>query len=223
MPGERSAAADLDVVWMGPDRQHALLLAQAARVHGPGQQQDLLDEFLRGHRPEQQPVDAALDGLPHEGRALIGGCNQGRDPAVLVLDFLQQVEAARHHRIDDHQIEVLRRDQLGGGRGVGGKFQARDRQVLENVPGLLEGGFVAVDKQDAQPLLGHPLDDAQSGMGSFRRIVVWHGCYQVKRRPAVTRVSRLRELYPPTSWSAMRSVTGRIVRACRSTLLIVGL
>ena len=45
--GQRAAAADLDVVGMGADRQHALLLATAARVHGLGQQQRLLDEFVR--------------------------------------------------------------------------------------------------------------------------------------------------------------------------------
>ena len=37
--GHRAAAADLDIVGMGADRQHALLLATAARVHGIGQQQ----------------------------------------------------------------------------------------------------------------------------------------------------------------------------------------
>ena len=57
--GQRAAAADLDVVGMGTDRQHALLLATAARTCLLRQQQRLLDEFGGRRRPEQQAVDPA--------------------------------------------------------------------------------------------------------------------------------------------------------------------
>ncbi len=164
MPGKGSAAADLDVVRMGPDRQYPLLLALPVHAHRFCQQQDLLDEFLGRERPEQNSVDPALHDLPHELRRLEVGDDQGGDPAVLFLDLLEEGEAARKlARIDDHQVEVLCLDEGRGGFGCRCGLEVRDRLALEDMPRLLEGSLVAVDQQDAQRLLGHRPDDAQAG------------------------------------------------------------
>jgi hypothetical protein len=160
---------------VGADRQHALLLALATDTHRLRQQQDLLHEFLGRERPEQDPVDPAFDDMPHERRSLVVTHDQSGDPAVLVLDLLQKGEAPRHHRIDDHQVEMLDCHQGGGGLGCGGSFQVCDRQVLEDMPSLPERGFVTVDEQDAQRLIGRALDDAEPGLFTFWVFQCRHG------------------------------------------------
>ena len=194
--GQRAAAADLDVVGMGADRQHALLLATPARVHGLGQQQGLLDELGGRRRPEQQAVDTALDRLAQELRVLVVGGQQRGGPAVVVLDVLEQREAAgRDRRIDRHEVVGLGRQHADCSLGVWRDFQ---RDGADGVERALQHGcddVVGVDNQDAQRLLeGLPARRSSRGFSCGWFIVDAPDAYQVKRRPAVTRVSALIEL-----------------------------
>ena len=109
MLGQRAATSDLDIVRMGADRQHALLLPFALRADGLGEQKGLLHELGRRLGLEQQGIDAALDRLAHEMRALVGGDHHRGEPAMVFLDLLKQREAAGQHRIDGDEIVELAR------------------------------------------------------------------------------------------------------------------
>jgi hypothetical protein len=160
--GERAAAADLDVVGMGADRQHALLLATAADIHGLGQQQDLIDEFRRCHRPEEQAVDSALDRVAQELRVPGVGGEQRGGPAEVVLDVLQQGEAAGgDRRIHSHEIAGCRRQAAHGGLGVRHDFQGDGGDGVECALQRAGDGLIDIDNQYAQPLSGGMLHDGQ--------------------------------------------------------------
>ena len=109
MPRQRSTATDLDIVGVRADRQHASLLLLSTVAHGLREQQGLLHELGRRHWFEEQAIDAAFDGLPHELRALIVRDDERCQPAAALLDPLQAVEVARQGRIGDNQIPVLNR------------------------------------------------------------------------------------------------------------------
>jgi hypothetical protein len=95
MLGQRSAATDLDIVGVRADCEDAPLLLLATVAHRLGEQQGLLHELGRCHGFEEQAIDAAFDGLPHELRAVIVRDDERCQPAVVRLDPLQAVEIAR--------------------------------------------------------------------------------------------------------------------------------
>ena len=133
--GQRAAAADLDVVGMGADRQHALLLATAARAASLASSRACSMNSADARRPEQQAVDTAADRLAQELRLLIVGGDQRCGPAVVVLDIFEQREAAgRDRRIHRDEIVGLGRQQAH--RGLRGRrdFQRGIADGVECAP-----------------------------------------------------------------------------------------
>jgi len=120
MPRQRSTATDLDIVGVRADCEDASLLLLATVTHSLREQQGLLHEPGRCHGFEEQAIDAAFDGLPHELRALIMRDYERCEPAAALLDPLQAVEVDRQGWIGDDQIPVPGSQQAHSRCNVGG-------------------------------------------------------------------------------------------------------
>ena len=149
---QRAAAADLDVIGMGADRQHALLLAKSALVRGGGEQPDLFDELGgRIRPPEHQAVDAAFDRLAQELRVLVVGGDQRGGPAVTVLDVLEERKTTgSDRRIERQEVEATGRQHAGCGFGVRRDLQRDGAVRVERLPQRASDGFLGGDNQYAQ-------------------------------------------------------------------------
>ena len=149
-----SAATDLDIVGVRADREDASLLLSATVAPRLGEQQGLLHELGRCHRFEQQAIDAAFDGLPHELRAVIVRDDERCEPAAIRLDPLQAVEVARQGRIGNNEIPVLGGQQARSRFDVGGIGEACRATSLEGAPQREGFRRVAIQKQYLQQLVG---------------------------------------------------------------------